>query len=66
MSSSKRSVEGTKDRLELIKQRHRELILDPREDLMDGLLEDDETFDALDEHREMDYYGDYATTEMEL
>lgn len=55
-----------KSRLDLIKKRHKELILGPREDVMDGLLEDDETFDSFDEHEDLTQYDDYADVGMEV
>jgi hypothetical protein len=49
-----------KSRLDLIKKRHKELILGPREDVIDGFLEDDETFESYDEHEDMSRYDDYV------
>lgn len=57
---------GTQNRLELIKKRHKELILKPREEMMDGLLEDDETFDSFDEQDELSSYDGYADVQMEV
>jgi len=49
------------DRLRLIKQRHRELILRPREELLHGFLdEDDDPFRALDESEELQLLESYG------
>jgi hypothetical protein len=66
MSTSDKKEKVLDTRLELIKQRHKELILNAREEMWDGLLEDDETFDSLDEGDDLGYYGDYAGAEMEV
>ena len=46
-------------RLELIKKRHRELILNPREGLMDGLLDDEDAFHSLEDSEEYQLIEDY-------
>jgi hypothetical protein len=66
MATQQQNELSKQSRLELIKQRHKELILNPRDDVMDGFLEDDETFDALDEHDDLGHYDDYADMRMEV
>ena len=54
-------------RLELIKRRHRELILNPRQSMMSGWVEEeDDSFDSYDEHEDLSQYEQYADFEMEV
>jgi len=46
-------------RLELIKKRHRELILKPRAGLMDGLLDDDDALHSLEDPEEYQLIEEY-------
>jgi len=48
------------DRLHLIKQRHRELILKPREELLHGFLDEDEDpFRSMDESEDLQLLESY-------
>jgi len=61
--SKRRSGAGNdlrKQRLALIKKRHKELILNPREELMDGLLEEDDALHSLDEPEEFQIIEEYG------
>ena len=61
--SKRRSGTGNdlrKQRLALIKKRHKELILNPREELMDGLLEEDDALHSLDEPEEFQIIEEYG------
>lgn len=44
-------------RLSLIKKRHRELILRPREEMLHGLLDDEDPFTSLEETDELQFLG---------
>jgi len=46
------------NRLSLIKKRHRELILRPREEMLQGLLEDEDPFTSLEETDELQFLGE--------
>ncbi|MFP4026476.1 MAG: hypothetical protein ACLFWL_01645 [Candidatus Brocadiia bacterium] len=51
-----------KDRLHFIKQRHRELILDRREGLTDGMLEDEaDAHHMLDEREDLQFIEELET-----
>ncbi|MBS3763014.1 MAG: hypothetical protein KGZ25_06895 [Planctomycetes bacterium] len=51
-----------KDRLRFIKQRHRELILDGREGLADGMLEDEaDAHHMLDEREDLHFIEELET-----
>ena len=45
-------------RLSLIKKRHRELILRPREEMLQDLLEDEDPFTSLEEADELQFIGE--------
>ena len=53
-----RTGEVLESRLSLIKKRHRELILRPREEMLQGLLDDEDPFNSLEETEELQFLGE--------
>ena len=52
----KEAIPATKrERLDFIKKRHRELILDSRDESMEGLIEGDDALDSYEETEDIQY-----------
>jgi hypothetical protein len=52
----KEAIPATKrERLDFIKKRHRELILDSRDETMEGLIEGDDALDSYEETEDIQY-----------
>jgi hypothetical protein len=63
MSNKKKDKKKRLDeRLELIKKRHRKLIVEPRQNLMEELPEEDDSFSELEEPEEVRYMDELAAS----